>query len=275
MSSRKPVVVYAASGYTGRLVCEALTRLRVPFVAAGRSQARLELVANEMRARGADCEARSAEHSPPALRDLFRGAEVVINVSGPFSLLGHAVVDAALVEGCHYLDSTGEQDFMLDVRRQYGDRFEKAKRLLSPSAAFLWAPGTAATERCLEAYPELDSFDVVVRAAVPADGRVPPVDDPDGPAPGLRHPRPPAPGRAGRTGAADARSRARGSVERFESAPARRRPSSVTPACAAARPGSPATTWLASHRRSACGGTSRGSCRATRSTSGATRWWSS
>jgi short subunit dehydrogenase-like uncharacterized protein len=161
MSSRKPVVVYAASGYTGRLVCRALTRLRVPFVAAGRSQARLEEVVKEMRAGGADCEARAAEHSPPALRDVFRGAEVVINISGPFSRLGHAVVDAALVEGCHYLDSTGEQDFMLDVRRQYGDRFQRAKRLLSPSAAFLWAPGTAATELCLETYPELDSFDVV------------------------------------------------------------------------------------------------------------------
>jgi hypothetical protein len=161
MSSRKPVVVYAASGYTGRLVCRALTRLRVPFVAAGRSQARLEEIVKEMRAGGGDCEARAAEHSPPALRDVFRGAEVVINVSGPFSRLGHAVVDAALVEGCHYLDSTGEQDFMLDVRRLYGDRFERAKRLVSPSAAFLWAPGTAATELCLETYPELDSFDVV------------------------------------------------------------------------------------------------------------------
>jgi len=161
MGSRKPVVVYAASGYTGRLVCESLTRLRIPFVAAGRSQARLEGVASEMRAKGADCEARAAEHSPPALRDLFHGAQVVINISGPFSLLGREVVDAALVEGCHYLDSTGEQDFMLDVRRQYGDRFEKAKRLVSPSAAFLWAPGTAATELCLETHPELDSFDVV------------------------------------------------------------------------------------------------------------------
>jgi len=161
MSIRKPVVVYAASGYTGRLVCESLTRLRIPFVAAGRSQVRLDEVASEMRAKGADCEARAAEHSPPALRDLFRGAEVVINISGPFSLLGHAVVDAAFVESCHYVDSTGEQDFMLDIRRQYGDRFEKAGRLVSPSAAFLWAPGTAATELCLEAHPELDSFDVV------------------------------------------------------------------------------------------------------------------
>ena len=32
----KPVVVYGASGYTGRLVCEYLREFNVPFVAAGR-----------------------------------------------------------------------------------------------------------------------------------------------------------------------------------------------------------------------------------------------
>ena len=34
----KPVVVYGASGYTGRLVCEYLREYNVPFVAAGRDE---------------------------------------------------------------------------------------------------------------------------------------------------------------------------------------------------------------------------------------------
>ena len=33
MSAKKPVVVYGVSGYTGRLVCEYLRELNVPFVA--------------------------------------------------------------------------------------------------------------------------------------------------------------------------------------------------------------------------------------------------
>jgi hypothetical protein len=161
MSETRPVVVYAASGYTGRLVCESLTKLGVPFVAAGRSQARLEEVAREMRAKGGDCGARAVEHTPQGLRELLRGAKVVVNVSGPFSLLGRAVVDAALDEGVHYLDVTGEQDFMLDVRRDCGERFERARLLLSPSAAFLWGPGTLAAEQCLETYPGAESIEVV------------------------------------------------------------------------------------------------------------------
>ena len=42
MSSKKPVVVYGASGYTGRLVCEYLREYGIPFVAAGRSGERLD-----------------------------------------------------------------------------------------------------------------------------------------------------------------------------------------------------------------------------------------
>jgi len=36
MSTDKPVIVYGASGYTGRLVCEYLREYNVPFIAAGR-----------------------------------------------------------------------------------------------------------------------------------------------------------------------------------------------------------------------------------------------
>ena len=41
MSSDKPVVVYGASGYTGRLICEYLREFGVPFIAAGRDKARI------------------------------------------------------------------------------------------------------------------------------------------------------------------------------------------------------------------------------------------
>ena len=39
--SKKPVVVYGASGYTGRLVCEYLREYNIPFIAAGRSEDKL------------------------------------------------------------------------------------------------------------------------------------------------------------------------------------------------------------------------------------------
>ena len=35
----KPVIVYGASGYTGRLICEYLREYNVSFTAAGRDKA--------------------------------------------------------------------------------------------------------------------------------------------------------------------------------------------------------------------------------------------
>ena len=48
MTDKKPVVVYGASGYTGRLVCEYLRELHVPFIAAGRDHARTQAVIDKI-----------------------------------------------------------------------------------------------------------------------------------------------------------------------------------------------------------------------------------
>ncbi|MDH5671716.1 MAG: DUF5938 domain-containing protein [Myxococcales bacterium] len=148
MADKKPVVVYAASGYTGKLTCEWLAKLKIPFIAAGRNQQKLdEAVAGFA---GADCEAVAVPHEVGALTELFRGSKVVVNISGPFSKLGKDVVEASFEAGCHYLDSTGEQDFMLDMRELFDQRFEDRKLVLAPSTAFLWAFGAVAAEVCLE-----------------------------------------------------------------------------------------------------------------------------
>jgi hypothetical protein len=163
ISSKKythDVVVYGATGYTGQLTCEFLAKLGVPFTAAGRNQARLDEVVTKMRALGGDCTARAAQHTGAGLRELFRDAKVVINISGPFSLLGPAVVEAALASGCHYLDSTGEQDFMLDMRSRFGELFRAKDLVLSPSTSYLWGLGTLATDLCIDT-PGINSVEVV------------------------------------------------------------------------------------------------------------------
>ena len=48
MSDKKPVVVYGASGYTGRLVCEYLRELHLPFIAAGRDAKRTQAVMDKI-----------------------------------------------------------------------------------------------------------------------------------------------------------------------------------------------------------------------------------
>ena len=84
--SDKQVVVYGASGYTGRLVCEFLREYQVPFIAAGRSQSRIEeALAKVPGIETADYEIVEVEHSVEALTErVVHGME-----TGTFYLFTH------------------------------------------------------------------------------------------------------------------------------------------------------------------------------------------
>ncbi|MEV5000353.1 DUF5938 domain-containing protein [Nocardioides sp. LML1-1-1.1] len=162
-SSSRPVVVYGASGYTGRLVCEYLREYGVPFVAAGRSREKLEaaLASNVAGVETADFEIVEVENTVEALTELFSGASVVCNTVGPFSKYGPAVVEACLAAGTHYTDTTGEQDWLITCDEKYGDDFAAAGLLLSPGIAHMYTTGEIAAEIALE-QPGLDTLDIAV-----------------------------------------------------------------------------------------------------------------
>src|SRR5439155_3943845 len=159
----KPVVVYGASGYTGRLVCEYLREYGVPFVAAGRDSTKLKnsMESNVAGIETADYEVVEVGHDVEALTELFRGASVVCNTVGPFSRWGHEVVEACLAAGTHYLDTTGEQDWLVTCDEKYGADFAAAGLLLAPGVAQMYTTGEIAAELCLER-PGLDTLDIAV-----------------------------------------------------------------------------------------------------------------
>ena len=161
--SEKPVIVYGASGYTGRLICEYLREYNVPFVAAGRSADTLEssMASNVAGIETADYEVREVAHEVDALAELFAGASVVCNTVGPFSTLGPTVVEACLKAGTHYLDTTGEQDWLITCDEEYGAAFAEAGLLLSPGIAQMYTTGEIAAQLCLEK-PGLDTLDIAV-----------------------------------------------------------------------------------------------------------------
>ncbi|CUR58987.1 conserved hypothetical protein [metagenome] len=159
----KPVVVYGASGYTGRLICEYLREYNVPFVAAGRDTDKLDasMSSNVAGIETADYEVVQVGHDVASLTELFSGASVVCNTVGPFSKWGPEVVEACLAAGAHYLDTTGEQDWLITCDEKYGHDFEEAGLLLSPGVAQMYTTGEIAAEVCLET-PGLDTLDIAV-----------------------------------------------------------------------------------------------------------------
>lgn len=161
--SKKPVIVYGASGYTGRLVCEYLRELDIPFIAAGRDAKRIQEVMDKVPGiETADYEVAEVEHNVAALTKLFTGAKVVCNIVGPFIKYGPETVEACLAAGVHYLDTTGEQDWMLLAQEKWGDAFAKKSLLLSPCVAQMYTTGEIAANIALEQMPGLDTLDMLV-----------------------------------------------------------------------------------------------------------------
>jgi short subunit dehydrogenase-like uncharacterized protein len=162
MATDKPVVVYGASGYTGRLVCEYLREFNVPFVAAGRDKARIaEALAKVPGIDTVDHEIVEVSHDVQPLTELFSGARVVCNTVGPFAEYGREVVEACLAAGCHYLDTTGEQDWLIDCDENYGSQMAAKGLLLAPGIAQMYTTGEIAASICLET-PGLDTLDILV-----------------------------------------------------------------------------------------------------------------
>jgi hypothetical protein len=149
--SNHPVVVYGASGYTGRLVAEYLREYSIPFVAAGRDRKRIEESMKLVPGiETADYRVVEVEHDVRSLTQLFDGASVVLNTVGPFTYFGEPVVAACAEVGAHYLDSTGEQEWMLKMRNEYGARFKEKNVALAPSVAYMHTIGQIACEIVLE-----------------------------------------------------------------------------------------------------------------------------
>ncbi len=135
------IVIYGASGYTGRLIAAELAGRGAPLVLAGRNGAKLEAVAAGL---GADAVVRTAAvpvDDPGGLRELIGPAAVVIGCAGPFTLHGTPVIEAAARTGTNYLDTTGEQPFIRDSFDRWGEPAAASGAALVSGFGFDYVPG--------------------------------------------------------------------------------------------------------------------------------------
>lgn len=162
MPEKKPVVVYGASGFSGRLVVEYLREYNIPFIAAGRSRAKVEEIMKQVPGiERAQFEIAEVGNSVEGLTKLFAGAKVVCNTVGPFIYSGPTVIEACLKAGCHYLDISGEQEWIRQVSTKWSGPFAERGLLAAPATAFMSAPSDAAARLCLENNKGIDTLETV------------------------------------------------------------------------------------------------------------------
>ena len=121
----KTILLYGATGYSGRLIANEARRLQdanaigVRMVLAARNRQALADLAHE---RGMEARAFALNDRDQIVRQL-QGIDVVLNAAGPFSATASRLATAALEARCHYVDINGEMDVYrrLDDYASYAD----------------------------------------------------------------------------------------------------------------------------------------------------------
>ncbi|MEM9313308.1 MAG: saccharopine dehydrogenase NADP-binding domain-containing protein [Pseudomonadota bacterium] len=118
------IVIYGASGFTGRLVAEYLTAKNghgLRWAMAGRNAEKLAAVRDEIGA-PADTPIVTADSADPAsIKAMAESCRVVITTVGPYQLYGAELVAACAAAGTDYVDLCGEPLWMADMIAAHGD----------------------------------------------------------------------------------------------------------------------------------------------------------
>jgi len=139
MSREFDVVVFGATGFTGRLVAEYLQNQYgsdVSWAMAGRSKDKLEAVRDEMGV-SKNIALIVADSSDAASLDAMAArTKSVCTTVGPYQLYGDGLVQACAKAGTDYVDLSGEPAWMVDSIRKYQSAAEKSGARIVHSCGF-------------------------------------------------------------------------------------------------------------------------------------------
>lgn len=120
------IVVYGATGYTGRLVCDYLNRQygvgdTLNWAMAGRSEKKLAGARDELGIDSAVPFVVADADSADSLRAMVDRTAVVLTTVGPYQLYGSDLVAACAEAGTDYVDLCGEPAWMHEMIAAHGD----------------------------------------------------------------------------------------------------------------------------------------------------------
>ena len=135
------IVLFGATGYTGRLTADAMVARGLEPVLAARNADKLALMADKL----GGLESGVADVGrPETVAALVEEGDVLVSTVGPFVRWGGPALDAAIGAGAHYIDSTGEPAFIRRVFEIEGPRAEAAGSALLTAQGYDWVPGNLA-----------------------------------------------------------------------------------------------------------------------------------
>jgi short subunit dehydrogenase-like uncharacterized protein len=120
------LLIYGATGYSGKLLARTARERGLAAVLAGRNGAKVNPLARSL---GLEGRVFSLE-DPWRLAEALRDVDLVLNAAGPFSATAPLLADACLRTGTHYLDLAGEIAVFESLQRRDGEARARQVMLL-------------------------------------------------------------------------------------------------------------------------------------------------
>ena len=99
-----PLLIYGATGYTGRMTSEQAQSVGLDFVLAGRTEPKLKELASQL-----DVSYYVFDLNDIAVLDsVLQDTAVIINYAGPFIQTVRPIMEACIRTSTHYLDISAE-----------------------------------------------------------------------------------------------------------------------------------------------------------------------
>ncbi len=135
------IIVYGASGFTGRLVAEYLNRQypgqeTLKWAMAGRSLDKLAAVRDEMGLPSDTPLVAANSDDPASLTQMCQSAKVILTTVGPYALYGEGLVAACAQTGTDYVDLCGEPIWMRQMIDAYGEAAKQSGARIVFSCGF-------------------------------------------------------------------------------------------------------------------------------------------
>jgi len=136
------LVVWGASGFTGKLVTEYLygnygVGGELRWAIAGRNREKLESLCSDLRIESGSLPiVISDSFDAQSMQNLARDTTVVLTTVGPYAKYGSALVEACVSQGTHYCDLAGESQWMRKMIDSFQTDAEKSGARIVHSCGF-------------------------------------------------------------------------------------------------------------------------------------------
>lgn len=137
-TSPPALLIYGATGYTGRLIAAEAARVGLDFAVAGRDRTKVEALSRRLGVPGKTF----TLDEPTTIATELHGAQALLNVAGPFRATAGPLIDASIAAGVHYLDTTAELA-TYQLAEQRSDAAQAADVMLVPGVGWDVVPSDA------------------------------------------------------------------------------------------------------------------------------------